>query len=1021
MRNWKKYLIGLVILMLVLFTLTSAQRLIEKYPVVNNDVVSMAYDTASQTIFLAGSFTAMGPYTGSGVRVTIDSGKADFSFPQINGSVYSSVPDGQGGWYVGGNFSLVGEQARRNIAHINSDNSVDASFNPKVNGYIYSLMLKDQRLFIGGNFSDVNGSLRRSFAVINSVSGTTDSLWNLLVYDISGQPIVRSIVSADSIILIGGAFSSVGGITRNYIAALNSTTRSVTSWNPGIAGQTVYKICVADGRIYIAGVFSTVGGQERINAAAFDLATKALLPWTVTVNSACYDILAKDGWVYLGGSFWTINGYSQAYLARIDTATGAFDATWQPMIKNGSDPTVRCLAYSDGSIIVGGTLTAVDSVARGNIGAVRVSDGAVTNFNPYTDNTVWTISIQDSSVFVGGDFTSGNSKRRLGLAAFDAVTGEIKPFDPSREVSPYAFYTGAYSEILVHDSSLYVCGSFNHLGNTEIYSLGAVSTITGDVLSFNPGLDWATTVLHLALGNNVLYGGGSYGYLREFDLTTGSIGSWEPSVGNHIYSLGYRNNVLYVGGYNSMLFAFDMNTHSVLSSWQPVIIGAPYKITPTDDKVYLAGGIYRINGKKQMGFCAVTAGDGTTLPWMPITDTTLGITAQTVVIDKGRSYLGGSFTMVGGQFRQGIACADTMTGIVDEWDPGKDGMIARTNSIIVTDSVVFVGGGFWLTETFSPGRGYFAAFTDEPESHNYSAINTFPYYQDFEGETNEQWTVGDSGGYTVDWIRGTPAKSQINSAHSGTNAWVTSLIASLQTSNEYLISPVFDCSSLDKDLYLSFWHNFYSTGLLYLQYSIDGGLSWKFVDDTIGASPSYNTALSTNWYSRMNYGIRGWYNKSTSYPDAANGWIRSTTHLIGTAGLSSLQIRWRVISGSYNEEGWAIDDVSLSTDPPTEVEPVGYGVPASYKLDQNYPNPFNPLTQIGFELPEASHVILNVYNVLGQCVKTLTDERLSAGYKSVPWNASDVASGVYFYRLDAVSISNPNKSIMQVKKMILMK
>ena len=75
------------------------------------------------------------------------------------------------------------------------------------------------------------------------------------------------------------------------------------------------------------------------------------------------------------------------------------------------------------------------------------------------------------------------------------------------------------------------------------------------------------------------------------------------------------------------------------------------------------------------------------------------------------------------------------------------------------------------------------------------------------------------------------------------------------------------------------------------------------------------------------------------------------------------------------------------------------GVPTDYKLNQNYPNPFNPVTSIEYSLPEAAKVKVEVYNLLGQVIKVLVDSDQEAGYYHVQWDASDVASGVYFYKL----------------------
>lgn len=94
-------------------------------------------------------------------------------------------------------------------------------------------------------------------------------------------------------------------------------------------------------------------------------------------------------------------------------------------------------------------------------------------------------------------------------------------------------------------------------------------------------------------------------------------------------------------------------------------------------------------------------------------------------------------------------------------------------------------------------------------------------------------------------------------------------------------------------------------------------------------------------------------------------------------------------------------------------------VPASFRLAQNYPNPFNPSTTIAYSVPSQSHVVISVFDVLGQEVRTLTDEAKSAGNYQVVWDGNDksgraVGSGVYLYRIIA-------GDFMQSRKMLLMK
>jgi hypothetical protein len=90
------------------------------------------------------------------------------------------------------------------------------------------------------------------------------------------------------------------------------------------------------------------------------------------------------------------------------------------------------------------------------------------------------------------------------------------------------------------------------------------------------------------------------------------------------------------------------------------------------------------------------------------------------------------------------------------------------------------------------------------------------------------------------------------------------------------------------------------------------------------------------------------------------------------------------------------------------------GIPKEYALQQNYPNPFNPSTTIRFDLPHASRVSLKVYNVLGQEVMTLVDEERPAGTYEVKFNASNLSSGMYVYRLHA-------GEYVAVKKLVLLK
>ena len=97
----------------------------------------------------------------------------------------------------------------------------------------------------------------------------------------------------------------------------------------------------------------------------------------------------------------------------------------------------------------------------------------------------------------------------------------------------------------------------------------------------------------------------------------------------------------------------------------------------------------------------------------------------------------------------------------------------------------------------------------------------------------------------------------------------------------------------------------------------------------------------------------------------------------------------------------------------TEIHPSSNEQPNEYSLSQNYPNPFNPSTSISYQLPRQNHVTLIIYDLLGREVTTLVQDKKQQGEYTVTWNAENVPSGVYFYKLSA-------GDFIQTKKMILM-
>ena len=86
--------------------------------------------------------------------------------------------------------------------------------------------------------------------------------------------------------------------------------------------------------------------------------------------------------------------------------------------------------------------------------------------------------------------------------------------------------------------------------------------------------------------------------------------------------------------------------------------------------------------------------------------------------------------------------------------------------------------------------------------------------------------------------------------------------------------------------------------------------------------------------------------------------------------------------------------------------------PLQYELHQNYPNPFNPATTIRFSLPEAGNVKLTLFNILGQEIRTLVNEYRESGVHTINFEANNLKSGMYIYKIEAGSFKQSRKMIL---------
>lgn len=160
----------------------------------------------------------------------------------------------------------------------------------------------------------------------------------------------------------------------------------------------------------------------------------------------------------------------------------------------------------------------------------------------------------------------------------------------------------------------------------------------------------------------------------------------------------------------------------------------------------------------------------------------------------------------------------------------------------------------------------------------------------------------------------------------------------------------------------------------------------------------------------------GWqWQGGTSYDQAPTTW---TEFLYDISSFDGQAVRVAVRCVSEDAFVFYVDDFSIHSNGGYPVDADDPVVPAiSTKLENNYPNPFNPQTTIRYSLAQASAVMIEIYNVKGQLVKTLVKDTKEAGNHSVVWNGKDnnnrsVSSGIYYYKMSAGKYSNTRKMIL---------
>jgi hypothetical protein len=186
---------------------------------------------ANGTVYIGGQFNYVGPYTGSSAFLDSASGARDDTFPQFDGPIRAAIPDGAGGWFVGGEFFMIGEEVRPGVAHILPDKTVDPAWDAMLLGSVSAMALSGNTLYLAGSIVLIGGEQRYQLAAVNAATGA------LLAWD--GNPVgffnrmtISAMAASGGNVFIGGTFTNAGGLNRTNLALLNGTTGAALPWTP---------------------------------------------------------------------------------------------------------------------------------------------------------------------------------------------------------------------------------------------------------------------------------------------------------------------------------------------------------------------------------------------------------------------------------------------------------------------------------------------------------------------------------------------------------------------------------------------------------------------------------------------------------------------------------------------------------------------------------------------------------------------------------------------------------------------
>jgi uncharacterized delta-60 repeat protein len=500
-----------------------------KVPVLNDGVVNPPpgafYFTASLATTNAGA-TIGAPSTANVDIVDAQSfnrppGSEDTTFNTgagMNSDVFALGLQSSGQIIAGGGFTIVNAVPEGYLCRLNTDGSLDRS------GFLYGLaganapvyavaVQTDDKVLVGGAFTNFNGTILNGITRLNT-DGSLDSSFNPgAAADNTVYALAETFFGAVRKIYVAGAFGSMDGVGSPSVARLNDNGSVDFGFATGAGPNgTVYALAVYPtnspfaGKVLIGGAFNTVnnvaiGHVARLNVdGSVDTNFDANL--AVGANDAVRAIaLQSDGAVLIGGDFTNVNGLAQNHIARLNP-DGSLDAAFAAALGMGANATVNTLQIqADNRVVVGGQFTQASGVTRNRITRL-LPTGAVDptiNFGDGANGAVNAAVIQpaDQMIVIGGSFTQyddqlaghiariyGGSITGSGVFKFSAASYQVDE-NGVQSIIPVRRIGGTTGPLV--DGSGSVSVNFATITNGSSAVAGVNYSNVNALLSFPPG------------------------------------------------------------------------------------------------------------------------------------------------------------------------------------------------------------------------------------------------------------------------------------------------------------------------------------------------------------------------------------------------------------------------------------------------------------------------------------------------------------------------------------------------------